>query len=750
MKKKWFKRLVRIAVYGILAILLLDIVVHAVSRTAWFNTQVRTFLEKSLNRDVKLSKIAANFRGISVEGLAVAEQGGFEKGTFLQAEHLRISFSLFHLLHAHAKVKQLILTNVTARVAVFSDGTTSWADLITTQDATLSQEPEDGPSAFYLTAQHIQLENLRLMYADFVNSRFLDIDNLMIGVKHFNMREPFSFYLQARIRPTVQKAPLDLPLALRATVDLKNMDLNKATAHIKPLTASYQNASLTIIADVENFKNPHANLKFHLRNFSADTLTPIVTVPPFMLKTATASLKLAANLEKSALTLHHFSLEAPGLTTQAKGGLLYANPQQLKYNATVESNIILGEVGRWFTALAEPYRLVGTIGSTLHATQEKINGEITLQGIGGKVPQMGNLSDIDATLKGLETMNLKEGNLAANIAGKLNGRPFIIDAVAKQTSQKIETNLTVTAEEVMFRLPTDNIPSQSSTAEKAQATPWPLPPIDVKANIQLGKVDVPYFYGNNVSFTANLEDLTPDLKQAHGTMRLQTGAGIIQDIYKLTDATPLTKVLFLSLNVTGKVFNALNVFGVLSSIGNEISAEEAEDKSQQATVKTQTILGPDGEPLEINVVETDKKVSGEMEYDKFDTEVNFVRGLATIKEGTFVSPMMSLRLDGTTDFNTQQIDMTVHAAPGRHEVDGMMPLSLKIGGTIDNPQGDMQLLGSMSSLVTQGITKNVVSRQVGKGIKGFFGLFTKDKKEDEIQQETPSSSNEKGAAKPLE
>ena len=44
--------------------------------------------------------------------------------------------------------------------------------------------------------------------------------------------------------------------------------------------------------------------------------------------------------------------------------------------------------------------------------------------------------------------------------------------------------------------------------------------------------------------------------------------------------------------------------------------------------------------------------------------------------------MMSFNLSGTTNFKTEKVNMTVHAAPGKHETDGVMPLTLKIGGTV--------------------------------------------------------------------
>lgn len=726
MTRKWLPRLARFVGYGLLAVILADAALHIISRTQWFHARVRTALQQALGREIKLSNMGLNLRGIFVEGLEIAERGGFESGTFLEAGQLRMHVSFIHLLHGHAKVNQIALSNVTARVTAFADGTTSWDDFVAADAAADAGETSSGNSSFTLTADRIHLDNLRFIYVDHTASHTWDIDHISVGITHFNGEHSFPFYAQARLKPTVHAQTFDIPLVLRGTVDLKGMDLAKATLEVQALTISYNKATLTVKGNVENFENPQADLQLVLRHVSSEQFARFVSLPPFVLKEATAAVKLAADLEKSALTLHQVSVQAPGLDVRTQGGLLYGK-QPLEYDVSAQGDFTLGEIGRWFTALAEPYRLVGSINTNVHATQQRIDGKITLQGIGGQVPQVGNISDVDATLEAQTAANFQSGRATANMTGKLNGRPFSLSVCATQTSEKIDMDLKAHAEEIRVHLPeAEHAEKSPQVPETAPQKPWPFAPISLRADIQVGQADVPYFYGKDLSFTADAQGLTPDLTQAHGTLRLKTGEGKIQDIYKLTDASPVTKVLFLSLNITGKVFNSLNVFGVLESIGSGISSVVAGKEKEEVAVKTQTVLGPDGEPLEIPVVETDKQVSGEMAYDKFDTEVNFVRGVATVKEGTFVSPMMSFRLDGTTDFNTQAVDFTVHAAPGRHEVDGMLPLTLKIGGTVDNPQGNMQVLGSVTSLVTQSVTSNVVSRQLGKGIKGVLGLFKKD------------------------
>lgn len=89
--------------------------------------------------------------------------------------------------------------------------------------------------------------------------------------------------------------------------------------------------------------------------------------------------------------------------------------------------------------------------------------------------------------------------------------------------------------------------------------------------------------------------------------------------------------------------------------------------------------------------------------------------------------------------------MQVHAAPGRHEVTGVMPLTINISGTVQDPKGSMSVLSSVTSLVTQGITRNVVSRNVHKGLKGFINLFRKKDKNEEsepLQEDQTSAVQE--------
>lgn len=740
--KKWLKCAGKALIIIVLLLGVLETGLHILSRTQWFDTQLENALKNALGRDVEVGRKGINLRGVFVEDIKIAEQGGFEQGTFIEAERLRVRFSLLHLLHAHAKVNLIALSNATLRLATYQDGANSWDDLTAQEAAQTEEKTKDNSFPFNLTAQHVRLENLHLLYLDGQSSRAFDIKGFTLNIKNFSLQHEFPLTAVAAFYHKENTFERQIPITLKATVNLAGLDLPKAYIHIQALKAFYKNSSITLSGTVENFVSPQADVKIKLRRISSALFEGAADLPAFDLPQADLQLKVASNLETQTLTLHHLGLQAPGVDVTAKGGLVYKD--SLQYNATAALKVVFGEAGRWFTALAEPYQLIGTLQSELNATHNNVSAQITLSEVGAQIPQAGRLANVNGQIIAQESTDFKTGQADIKLEGKLNANSFKIGFIARQTAEKIKAVLDAYAKElqvISVAKAQEQTPADATLQTAPQKSTWPLPPIELKANIQLDQVDVPYFMGKEVLFTSDVDGLTPDLNQAHGTLRLTTGEGKIQDIYKLTNANPITKVLFLSLNVTGKVFNSLNVLGVLNSLGSGVvSAVTGGEKEAVKAVKTQTILGPDGEPLEVVVEETDKDVSGEMEYDKFDTEVNFVRGLATIKEGMFVSPMMSFRLDGTADFNSGDLDMTVHAAPGRHEVDGMMPLSLKISGTVDDPQGSMQVLGSVTSLVTQTVTNNVVLRNVTQGVKSIFGLFKKKEDTPAPEQTQPAQS----------
>ncbi len=730
MWKKWAQRAGKLVVIVGLLVALLEVGIHILSHSAWFRTQVEQALHNSLGREFTIGRMGAGLGGVFVEDIKVAEAGGFEQGTFLEAGHLRVRLSLIHLLHLHGKIKTIVLSNVTVRARTRADGTNSWEDFLSTatQPAAAETASQNAGIPIRVTATRVRLNDLHLIYIDETTSRTLDAQHLTVHADHLSLHEPFTVKVYAKMSHTQNGVRMEIPLSLKAKVQLANLDLKNAWLDINPFSATYNGASLRITGRAENFEKPQLELRAQIRDLSDQVLHHVATLPPFELPKADFTLRLAADPQVPSVTLHHAALQAPGVAFEAKGGVVLT--ENTHYEFTSKSTLELAQIGQWFTLVATPYQLLGTVDANLKATSNELQAEVTLQEVGGFVAQAGQVSNVNALVQATEQMDFKHGTAQAELTGKLNGRELQASLKATQQPDVIKLVTTLKAKElIVVSKPTPTDTAQTPAASEAlTAQPaWPLPPVDVEADMQLGRVQGPYVTAEDLNFTADVTGLTPALNQAHGTLHFSSGKGKIQDLYKLTNANPVTKVLFLSLDVTGKVFNSLNVLGVLQSIGGGISSAVTGDTEKDTPVHTQTVLGPDGEAIEVPVLAQTQNTSGELAYDKFDTTVSFTHGTASIKEGSFVSTMMSFRLDGTVDFNTNALDLTVRAAPGKHEVDGMMPLTLKIGGTVEDPQGSMQLLGSVGALVKQSVANNVVSRHVTKGVKSLFGLFKKDK-----------------------
>ena len=255
--------------------------------------------------------------------------------------------------------------------------------------------------------------------------------------------------------------------------------------------------------------------------------------------------------------------------------------------------------------------------------------------------------------------------------------------------------------------------------------------MNLKAKADIDSLDAPYIWGNDIHFAADLQGLTLTLDQAHGELALETGEGEIKDLNKLTNANILTRVMFGSLSAVSKVINSLNVFAVLNGLGSGVVSAVSGKEDKPADMVVQTVKDENGNDVQIMVPYTDQKVDGRLAFELFSTDMTFTNGEAEIKKGSFVSDLMSFNLTGDMNFKTQTLDLKVNAAPGRHYEDGIMPLTLTVGGTLEEPKGSMSMTSSVTSLVTQGVGNNFVSRSVKKTLGGFFGLFKKKDKEEE-------------------
>ena len=754
MKKK-LKKISKWGFYILGGLLLAAALADAGLRWASSSRRVKNYLVQkvsaALRRDVRLKQVRASLFGVRVSGLEVAEQGGFQQGTFLSVDKAGVRFSLIHLLHGHLKLRTVFLHGGAIRITRGADGKFNFADLSSSSVPSAQKEPHADPFLPRITLGLLDIEQLDVFYIDAAQNRSLAVQQFMLRARRLMFTEPFRVISKAQVRWVEGDFPLESTLAFNARLNLADLDLEKAALDITNLIVRYRSTPAVLTGQIKNFTNPSARLALEISRLSNDTLAELAPdTPEFLIPALRVDVAARAHLADSRAQISRLHLQLPGgeLNATAKA----AFKERADYQAEGDFAFNLDELAALSPILASTYGVTGQITGAFQAAADNWNAKLSVQQVGATLPAAGRLDGLSTqiTAEGLKTLAVKD------LSGTLNGahfdgyltavnRPLYVDArlelnmekfilppqaepapeqtqaetpaaeavpAATQTQEKsagteqaalslAPQEQTAPAQTVLAQTAPQGpqtAPAQEQTAPQAPqaAHKAKFPPVHLRAQIKSGPVSVPYFYAKSVDIHTRLTGITAELDKADGTAEMQIGEGEIQDIYKLTQANSVTKAMFLSLSVVSRVINSLNVVDLLSK------------------------LMPGGKEQM-----PEKKTDGKLAFESFSGALKFDKGVMEMTKGSFVSDFMSLKISGTTNFRNGVLDMQVNAAPGKHYDTGIMPITLKIGGTVDEPKGSLSMLGSAAALVTQAVGNNFASNAVKKGVGGFFGLFKK-------------------------
>ena len=759
MKKK-LKKISKWGFYILGGLLLAAALADTGLRWASSSRRVKNYLVQkvsaALKRDVRLKQVRASLFGVRVSGLEVAEQGGFQQGTFLSVDKAGVRFSLIHLLHGHLKLRTVFLHGGAIRITRSADGKFNFADLSSASVPSAQKEPHADPFLPRITLGLLDIEQLDVFYIDAAQNRSLAVQQFMLRARRLMFTEPFRVISKAQVRWVEGDFPLESTLAFNARLNLADLDLEKAALDITNLIVRYRSTPAVLTGQIKNFTNPSARLALEISRLSNDTLAELAPdTPEFLIPALRVDVAARAHLADSRAQISRLHLQLPGgeLNATAKA----AFKERADYQAEGDFAFNLDELAALSPILASTYGVTGQITGAFQAAADNWNAKLSVQQVGATLPAAGRLDGLSTqiTAEGLKTLAVKD------LSGTLNGahfdgyltavnRPLYVDARLELNMEKFilppqaapateQTQAETAGTEQSVQAPAaEAVPAATQTQEKsagteqaapqgpqaqtapaqtvlaqatpqaapaqtvlAQATPQTahkvkFPPVHLRAQIKSGPVSVPYFYAKSVDIHTRLTGITAELDKADGTAEMQIGEGEIQDIYKLTQANSVTKAMFLSLSVVSRVINSLNVVDLLSKL-------MPSDKAQLP----------------------EKKTDGKLAFESFSGALKFNKGVMEMTKGSFVSDFMSLKISGTTNFRNGVLDMQVNAAPGKHYDTGIMPITLKIGGTVDEPKGSLSMLGSAAALVTQAVGNNFASNAVKKGVGGFFGLFKK-------------------------
>ena len=789
MKKK-LKKISKWGFYILGGLLLAAALADTGLRWASSSRRVKNYLVQkvsaALKRDVRLKQVRASLFGVRVSGLEVAEQGGFQQGTFLSVDKAGVRFSLIHLLHGHLKLRTVFLHGGAIRITRSADGKFNFADLSSSSVPSAQKEAHADPFLPRITLGLLDIEQLDVFYIDAAQNRSLAVQQFMLRARRLMFTEPFRVISKAQVRWVEGDFPLESTLAFNARLNLADLDLEKAALDISNLIVRYRSTPAVLTGQIQNFTNPSARLALEISRLSNDTLAELAPdTPEFLIPALRVDVAARAHLADSRAQISRLHLQLPGgeLNATAKA----AFKERADYQAEGDFAFNLDELAALSPILASTYGVTGQITGAFQAAADNWNAKLSVQQVGATLPAAGRLDGLSTqiTAEGLKTLAVKD------LSGTLNGahfdgyltavnRPLYVDARLELNMEKFilppqaepapeqtqaepapeQTQTETAPEQTQAETPAaEAVPAATQTQEKsagteqaalslapqeqatpaqeqaapqgpqeqtapaqtvlAQATPQAapaqaqtalapaqqapqaahkakFPPVHLRAQIKSGPVSVPYFYAKSVAIHTRLTGITAELDKADGTAEMQIGEGEIQDIYKLTQANSVTKAMFLSLSVVSRVINSLNVVDLLSKL-------MPGDKEQMP----------------------EKKTDGKLAFESFSGALKFNKGVMEMTKGSFVSDFMSLKISGTTNFRNGVLDMQVNAAPGKHYDTGIMPITLKIGGTVDEPKGSLSMLGSAAALVTQAVGNNFASNAVKKGVGGFFGLFKK-------------------------
>ncbi len=691
--------------------------------------------------DIKIGSISASIFDFHVKNVEL----DVKEKNIAKIDNLYIHFSLLKLLKGQLKVNRITLENMDIFVVKDKSGKFNFDPILQSPmfQADPEKEPEEetkkdeGINPLDLLLNSTQLHNCNITYTDEQADMTVILSKTSFDIKSFKFDNSFKIDLFTDVYAKINDMKIkSLKVALSAVANLHEVDLSKAEVKVLSLILRLKDTVIVTKGVISDFNNPKTNIVTKALKLSSKNLSEIAELPDFEIPEITMQTTTNVNLDKSSVNIENFNINLLDSNITAKGNLNYGK-KDLEYDINVIINLILENFHK-VTKLIHPYNPTGKIEGNVNVTNKEsvLSGECSLINISAFTPQLGDFSEINSKIKINTISDIK----IPSLTGKLNKYPFKSSASYVMGKEKGSITANLTADRVYGKMSKEyekeadqkaeqakqeaaQEPKKEVPANKPAETKSSMTPLDILVTANIKDLDVPFFMGKNINFKMDMQKVTTDLNAVVGTLDLSTDNGIIKDIYKLTESNVVIKGLFLSLKIVSDVINALNVLDILNTLGSAIFSSK--DKNENETEMT-----------EEHAQAQQTKIDGKIDFVSFVTSLKFENGKGTFNKCSFVSNLLSFKVGGEMDFKEDKLKMTVNAAPGKHEDDGIMPLTMKIGGTMEEPSGSLSLLGSVTNLVGDALTKNIVSSTLKSGFMKLLGLKKHDENGNEIKEES--------------
>ncbi|WP_432634222.1 AsmA family protein [Candidatus Avelusimicrobium sp.] len=659
--KKLFKLLVKIAVVCVILLAAGLIALRIMFPPEKLKAMAVDYAKTNLQREISFDKISFNVIGVTLDNFALSENTTFKNGTFVKADKLVVKLALMPLLKKRVEISTVSVDGLDVNVIKNKDGSFNFDTLIPSSDedntpAETTQEDNSGV-AFVLLADRIVLNNCNFTYKDLQTGMDASVNKLHVEIREFDLDNPFDVKIKFTTEYSAAGLNMTVPVSISLRTFLANLNMPEAYVTVNDISASYKTVKLQLKGGVKNFEAPQAELTGTLSGISNTTVAEILPdLPQFSLPVINMAVKASADLEKSTavISLAKLSVMDSALSASGVAGWASATPT---YSVKADLSTDLGQIVQMTDTVAD-FQPGGLITGSFKATDKNdgqdVSGQVTLKNVSAMYAPF-TVKDLNGTVK---IASINDISCPA-LTGLLNGEKFASSFSYKNIKDVM--NIVFNAELDKFTL--KEFPSYASaeteegeTASAAQKTAGPELLMNIKSNIKVGPISVPYFRADGFTLNANLTGVSETMKKANGQVSFVLQPGAITDIDSFVKGNKYVKILLLPITLVRKVAGKLNV---------------------------------DIFPAEANAQK------GEIAFTNGEGVYTFTSGVMKVDKTTFASKLTNINGSGNINFHTQALDMKVSATV----LTSQTPVIIKIGGTMDNPSGKLDVLNTVGSVL---------------------------------------------------
>ena len=659
--KKLFKLLVKIVVVCVILLAAGLIALRIMFPPEKLKAMAVDYAKTNLQREISFDKISFNVIGVTLDNFALSENTTFQNGTFVKADKLVVKLALMPLLKKRVEISTVSVDGLDVNVIKNKNGSFNFDTLIPSSDddntpAETAQEDNSGV-AFVLLADRIVLNNCNFTYKDLQTGMDASVNKLQVEIREFDLDNPFDVKIKFTTEYSAAGLNMTVPVSISLRTFLANLNMPEAYVTVNDISASYKTVKLQLKGGVKNFEAPQAELTGTLSGISNTTVAEILPdLPHFSLPVINMAVKASADLEKSTAVISFAKLSVMDSALSASGvaGWASATPT---YSVKADLSTDLGQIVQMTDTVAD-FQPGGLITGSFKATDKNdgqdVSGQVTLKNVSAMYAPF-TVKDLNGTVKIASINDIS----CPSLTGLLNGEKFASSFSYKNIKDVM--NIVFNAELEKFTL--KEFPSYASseteegeTASAEQKTAGPELLMNIKSNIKVGPISVPYFRADGFTLNADLTGVSETMKKANGQVSFVLQPGAITDIDSFVKGNKYVKILLLPITLVRKVAGKLNV---------------------------------DIFPAEANAQK------GEIAFTNGEGVYTFTSGVMKVDKTTFASKLTNINGSGNINFHTQALDMKVSATV----LTSQTPVIIKIGGTMDNPSGKLDVLNTVGSVL---------------------------------------------------